>query len=101
MCPKDTWLKLHKPTLLDKFKPTQFELHLMEQGSEVEAWARKLFPGGRLITATDDMLSGQGGTLKRREIADALRAYCKLDTYAMYAIWRVLQDHCSGAGDYL
>ena len=47
MCPKDTWLKLHKPELLDLFKPTQFELHLMEQGNEVEAWARKLFPDGR------------------------------------------------------
>jgi Domain of unknown function(DUF2779) len=54
MCPKDTWLKLHKPELLDLFKPTQFELHLMEQGNEVEAWARKLFPAGRLITATGD-----------------------------------------------
>jgi len=47
-------VKLHKPELLDFFKPTQFELHLMEQGNEVEAWVRKLFPAGRLITATED-----------------------------------------------
>jgi hypothetical protein len=32
-------------------------------------------------------------------IKDALRAYCKLYTYAMYAIWRVLHDHCFGAKD--
>jgi hypothetical protein len=54
MCPKDTWLKLHKPELDDQFKPSQFELHLMEQGSEVEAWARKLFPDGRFVTANGD-----------------------------------------------
>jgi hypothetical protein len=54
MCPKDTWLKLHKPELLALFKPSHFELHLMEQGNEVEAWARKLFPAGRCITATED-----------------------------------------------
>jgi predicted RecB family nuclease len=54
MCPKDIWLTLHKPELLDQFKRTQFELHQMEQGNKVEAWARKLFPHGRLITATDD-----------------------------------------------
>src|SRR5262249_1832600 len=38
-----------------------------------------------------EMVSGAGAPEKRREIADALRAYCKLDTFAMYAIWRVLQ----------
>jgi hypothetical protein len=37
-----------------------------------------------------EIASGQGGPQKRREIGDALRAYCKLDTYAMYAIWAVL-----------
>jgi hypothetical protein len=41
MCPKDTWLKLHKPKLADQFEPTQFELHLMEHGGDVEAMARK------------------------------------------------------------
>src|SRR5262249_820654 len=54
LCPKDTWLKLHKPELVERFKPSQFELHQMEQGNEVEAWARKLFPAGRLMTATGD-----------------------------------------------
>jgi hypothetical protein len=37
-----------------------------------------------------EMVSGAGGPEKRREIADALREYCKLDRYAMYAIWRTL-----------
>jgi hypothetical protein len=29
---------------------------------------------------------------ERVAIADALRVYCKLDSYAMYAIWKELQD---------
>ena len=41
MCPKDTWLMLHKPKLVAQFKPTEFELHLMEQGNEVEGVARE------------------------------------------------------------
>lgn len=45
-CPKNTWLKLHKPELLEKFELSAFEQNLMEQGNEVEAYARNLFPGG-------------------------------------------------------
>ena len=49
MCPKDTWLKLHKPELVAQFEPTEFELHLMEQGNEVESVARNLWPMRRSI----------------------------------------------------
>jgi hypothetical protein len=36
---------------------------------------------------------------EKKEIAQALRTYCALDTYAMYAIWRVLWDTVGdGAG---
>ena len=41
-CPKNTWLKLHKPELLEKFELSAFEQNLMEQGNEVEAEAHKL-----------------------------------------------------------
>jgi hypothetical protein len=41
-----------------------------------------------------EMVSDNGSAHKRREIADALREYCKLDTYAMYAIWRFLRAAC-------
>jgi hypothetical protein len=44
-----------------------------------------------------EMVSDNGSAHKRREIADALRAYCKLDTYAMYAIWRTLNFLTEGA----
>jgi len=45
-CPKDAWLKRHRPELRSTFTPSEFELHLMEQGNEVESYARNLFPGG-------------------------------------------------------
>ena len=31
-----SWLKLHKPELLEQFAPSEFERHLMEQGNEVD-----------------------------------------------------------------
>lgn len=45
-CPKNVWLKLHKPELLEKFELSDFEKQLIEQGNEVENHARKLFPNG-------------------------------------------------------
>ncbi|MDP1689944.1 MAG: DUF2779 domain-containing protein [bacterium] len=54
MCPKNIWLKLHKPELLELFALSAFELQLAEQGNEVEAYARNLFPGGMLVTETGD-----------------------------------------------
>jgi hypothetical protein len=38
------------------------------------------------------MTAGETNASERAAIADALRSYCKLDTYAMYAIWKKLQE---------
>ena len=54
ICPKDTWLRLHKPEVVDTFTLTEFEKHLLEQGNEVEMCARQLFPGAVLVSATGD-----------------------------------------------
>jgi hypothetical protein len=54
ICPKDTWLRLHKPELVESFVLTEFDKHLLEQGNEVEAHARQLFPGAVLVSATGD-----------------------------------------------
>jgi hypothetical protein len=43
MCPKNAWLKLHKPELLEQLKVSDFELHLVEQGREVELAAQALW----------------------------------------------------------
>jgi hypothetical protein len=45
-CSKNLWLKLHKPDLLSKFALSDYEQHLADEGNEVEAVARALFPGG-------------------------------------------------------
>jgi len=45
-CAKNIWLKLHKPELLEKFALSEFEKHLLEQGNEVDVYARNLFPEG-------------------------------------------------------
>jgi hypothetical protein len=45
---------MHRPDDVDICEPSDFELHLLEQGNEVEAEARKLFPEAVLITATED-----------------------------------------------
>lgn len=53
-CPKNTWLKLHKPELLEKFELSAFEQNLVEQGNEVETYARNLFPGGIEVVETGE-----------------------------------------------
>ena len=53
-CPKNLWLKLHKPELLKKFELSEFEKHLIEQGYEVESCARNLFPGGVEVKSTGE-----------------------------------------------
>jgi hypothetical protein len=53
-CPKNVWLKLHKPETHGQFALSDFELQLAEQGNEVEAYARNLFPGGVMVTETGD-----------------------------------------------
>lgn len=53
-CPKNIWLKLHNPALLDKFELSEFEKHLLEQGNEVERYARRLFPDGIEVKSTGE-----------------------------------------------
>jgi hypothetical protein len=53
-CPKNIWLKLHKPELLKLFSLSEFEKHLLEQGNEVDAYARNLFSGGVEAVSTGE-----------------------------------------------
>ncbi len=53
-CPKNVWLKFNKPEVLEKFHLSEFEKHILEQGNEVESYARNLFPGGVEVVATGD-----------------------------------------------
>ena len=85
MCPKDTWLKLHKPELVAAFAPSEFELHLMEQGNEVEAVARQLFPGAVVVTGNRDeacretarlMAAGTSAIFQATFVADGFLIKC-------------------------
>lgn len=61
-CPKNAWLKLHKPELKKLFGLTEFEKHLTEQGMIVENFAQRRFPHGTFIkhgSATDDWVTQQ------------------------------------------
>jgi len=53
-CPKNTWLKLHDPHLLEGCVLSDFERHIMEQGNEVEAHARFLFLDGIEVATTGE-----------------------------------------------
>lgn len=49
-CPKNAWLRLHRPDLAEIFDLSDFAKSLTAKGNLVELWARKLFPQGRLIS---------------------------------------------------
>jgi hypothetical protein len=51
-CPKNAWLRLHKPELYHAAALTEFEQSLLDTGSETERAARNLFPGGLRIAGT-------------------------------------------------
>jgi hypothetical protein len=48
-CPKNAWLRVHKPDIYYASKPNEFEQSIIDSGIEVEEVARGLFPGGLLI----------------------------------------------------
>lgn len=48
-CPKNIWLKIHKPDLYYQSELSDFEKAIIETGNEVELVARELFSEGKLI----------------------------------------------------
>jgi hypothetical protein len=48
--------------------------------------------GGTASNRWNEMTTGNISEKEKKEIATALKEYCKLDTYAMYAIWKHLID---------
>lgn len=101
MCPKDTWLRLHKPELVAAFAPTEFEKHLMEQGNEVEVQARELFPNAVLVSATGDeaeaetrrlMAAGVDAIFQATFLADGFYTKCDvLKRAAARGTWDVYE----------
>jgi len=48
--------------------------------------------GGTASQEWNKIVSGEGTQEEKNAIADNLKTYCKMDTYAMYAIWKHLFD---------
>ena len=48
-CNKNAWLKIHRPEIYKKQELSAFDLNIIETGNEIDALARKLFPGGVLV----------------------------------------------------
>lgn len=53
-CPKNAWLKIHKPAIYKKYPLSSFEKLIIQTGNEVEDIARELFPTGVLIHGRDE-----------------------------------------------
>jgi Domain of unknown function(DUF2779) len=51
-CPRNAWLKLHRPDIYHAIELTEFEQSVIDAGIETEILARKLFPGGVLVTGS-------------------------------------------------
>lgn len=53
-CPKNAWLKKHRPDIYKKYPLSSFEKLIIQTGNEVEEVARELFPTGVLIHGRDE-----------------------------------------------
>lgn len=53
-CPEYFWMHKYKPEVLDDKIVDPFVQQIIDQGIEVESWARKLFPNGQLISTWKD-----------------------------------------------
>lgn len=53
-CPKNAWLKIHKPKIYNQYPPSIFEQMLFSVGNEIDELARQLFPGGILLKNPKD-----------------------------------------------
>jgi len=53
-CPDYFWFHKKKPEILNIKELNEFELELVKSGQEVEAWGRKIFPGGVLVESRQE-----------------------------------------------
>lgn len=93
ICPKDTWLRIHRPNLVETYAATDFEKHLLEQGNEVEAHARRLFPDGVLISSSGEEAEQETRRLMETNADTIFQAtflaggfYCKCDVLKRGAV---------------
>ncbi|MEX0932427.1 MAG: DUF2779 domain-containing protein [Parcubacteria group bacterium] len=64
-CPKNAWLKVHKPEIYFANPLSEFEKQIIETGNEVELVARELFPLGTLVESR-----GEEAVSKTKKLLD-------------------------------
>lgn len=52
-CPKNAWIRIHKPDVYGALELTEFEKSIIESGIEIEQVARRLFLGGIHVEGRD------------------------------------------------
>src|SRR3989344_4267215 len=57
-CPKNAWLKIHKPDIYYAHELSAFEQQIIETGNEVDLLARELFPTGEYQKKFSASLTG-------------------------------------------
>lgn len=101
-CPKNVWVKIHKPDLYYASELSEFEKAIIETGNEVDLVARELFPTGVLIEGrgedaqkeTQDYLAKGEETLFQPVFAkdgflaalDILKFNAENNTFAVYEV---------------
>src|SRR2546423_77387 len=51
-CPKNAWLRIHRPDVYYSTDLTEYEQSIIEMGIEVERIARRLFPDGAIVSGS-------------------------------------------------
>lgn len=74
-------MRIHRADDVGKLELSDFELHIIEQGNEVETEARKLFPKGVLITETDDAAVEQTKQLMAKKTSMIFQATFLVDGF--------------------
>lgn len=80
-CPRNVWLQIHRPEQVGKCELSDFELHLLEQGNEVEAEARKLFPNAVQIASSEDQAVEDTKVLMEKETSTIFQATFFVDGF--------------------
>lgn len=85
-CPKNTWLKRHKPELHALFELSDFEKGIVANGNLVEEWARKLLPDGVMVE------SGEYGPIEATKEAIERNIPELFQTTFVYDVFHVRND---------
>lgn len=88
-CPEYSWFFKKKPEVLSDQGLSEFDKQLIKNGQEVELWARKLFPNGRLVTGREEEAVRQTDELLKEGVRNIFQATFQAD--GLYAMVDILE----------